>query len=162
MAYKRCLEDGAEYHVSAKVNRGEMIFKQAFARALFMVVLAEAKLYYDFQIRAFCLMSNHVHFIMKPLENNSLSDIMQWILSNFAMRYNKRLGIHGHVWQGRFFSKILRTIKHFRDAIEYVLNNPVKAKLVKDHRQWKYCGLWSKLRRLLRTFIPPVTHRTRR
>ena len=158
---KRYLEDGAEYHVSSKVNRGEMIFLQAWARVLFMSILAEAKRRYKFQIRAFCLMSNHYHFIIKPLEGNSLSEIMRWILSMFAIKYNEHLGIHGHVWQERFFSRILRTIREFHDAIEYVLNNPVRARLVKDHREWKYCGLWSKLRRLLRTFTPPDARRKR-
>ncbi len=75
-------------------------------------------------------MDNHIHLIIKTLRNNSLSEIMQWILSRFAVKFNKLKGYHGHVWYDRFKSKIIRTYSQFLKVFEYISNNPVKAGMV--------------------------------
>ena len=52
---------------------------------LFLETVARAKRKYDFRIDNFCVMGNHFHMIVQPLNGVSLSAIMQWIMSVFAM-----------------------------------------------------------------------------
>ena len=132
MAYPRILEPGATYHVGSRINRGEMIFNDPRARALFMEIVAMAKIKYKFHLIAFSLMANHFHFILRPDESICLSKLMQLIKSVFAKRWNKMMGIHGVVWQERFFSVILRTAEVLKDTISYVVENPEKAGLDDD------------------------------
>ena len=79
---------------------------------------------------------------MKPIEDSSLSDIMQWILSVFARYYNKINKLKGHVWQGRFWSKVIDDIKQFIDTFNYISDNPVKTDMIKEVKDYRYGGLY--------------------
>ena len=141
MRKSRVLQDGAKYHVSAKINRGEHIFEPEGIKSLFLEIVQRAKGIYDFSLKNFVIMDNHIHFIIEPLKNESLSKIMQWILSVFAMQYNKIHEITRHVWEGRFWSKIINSIRQLFDTFKYISENPVKAEMVKKAEEYKYCGL---------------------
>lgn len=86
-------------------------------------------------IIAYCLMSNHVHFIVIPKEENSLATLFNNTHMRYAQYLNRQRKQKGHLWQGRFYSCILDE-SHLYRAIRYVENNPVKAKIVKE--AWKY------------------------
>ncbi len=87
-------------------------------------------------------MGNHFHFIIQPSRGTSLSSVMQWILSVFAMAFNKLLGLTGHVWGCRFFSRILENLREFIMAFIYIDNNPIKACKVYDSWKWPWGGSW--------------------
>src|SRR5512133_313133 len=98
MRRPRELRTGARYHVTARANRKEMILDSIAMKELFLSVVKRAKKKYDFRLENFCVMGNHFHFIIRPGQGTSLSAIMRWILSVFAMAYNKIMGLTGHVW----------------------------------------------------------------
>ncbi len=68
-------------------------------------------------------MDNHIHFILKPLKNESLSSIMQWVLGVFAQKYNRTFDQHGHVWYDRFKSKIIKDFRQYLHTFIYISNN---------------------------------------
>jgi putative transposase len=67
---------------------------------------------------------------------------MQWILSVFAMSWNRKHNIHGHVWGERFYSRIIEGIVDFLRTFIYIDDNPVNAQLVDRSWKWKFGGLW--------------------
>jgi REP element-mobilizing transposase RayT len=134
--------EGARYHVSARANRKEMILDPAAIKDLFLSVVKRAKEKYDFRLENFCIMGNHFHFIIQPGCGESLSSIMRWILSVFAMAYNRRAGLTGHVWGERFFSRIIQGLRELLLIFEYIDGNPANANLVMDRREWRWSGLW--------------------
>ena len=138
----RLLKKGAKYHVSAKINRGEHIFEPDEIKKLFMKIVKRSKKKYKFSLYNFVVMNNHIHFIIYPHENESLPRIMQWILSVFAMYYNKIHKLKGHCWQNRYWSKIIDDIKQFIDTFNYISDNPVKADMVGDAGEYRYGGLY--------------------
>jgi putative transposase len=142
MRKNRVLKDGADYHVSVKINRGEMLLKPTATKDLFLAVIARAKKKYNFHIKNFCLMDNHVHLIIHPGKGASLSKIMQWILSVFARLWNMAHNLSGHVWGERFFSRIIAGILDMVRMYWYLDENPVRAGLVGAPWNWKYGGLW--------------------
>jgi putative transposase len=111
-------------------------------KELFLSVVKRAKKKYDFRLENFCIMGNHFHFVIHPGKDESLSSIMQWILSVFAMAFNKRKGLTGHVWGCRFFSRIIASLRELLQVFEYIDANPVKASQVPDRRDWPWGGLW--------------------
>jgi putative transposase len=141
MRKPRQLQYGASYHVVSRVNRKEVIFKTPEIQEMFMEVIRRAKKKYRFTIKNFCIMGNHYHFIIKPLNNESLSAIMQWVLSVFAMQYNKTFGLTGHVWNERFKSKIIHSFLQYLATFVYIANNPVRAKMVQYATDYKYSGM---------------------
>ncbi|HUW42021.1 MAG TPA: transposase [Rectinemataceae bacterium] len=142
MRKPRELREGARYHVTARTNRKEMILDSSAMKELFLSVVKRAKAKYSFRIENFCIMGNHFHFVIMPGKGVSLSALMQWIMSVFAMAYNKIRGFTGHVWGGRFFSRIISGLRELVQVFEYIDENPVKASQVPDRRDWRYGGLW--------------------
>jgi len=146
MRRSRYLVDGAWYHVIARINRGECIFSNERIQELFLDIVKRAKKRarqpFRFEIANFCIMGNHIHFLIKPAKGESLSKIMQWILSVFAMQYNRIMNIHGHVWQDRFKSIVVNSIRQFLRVFEYITNNPIKAGLTSNVEDYRYCGTY--------------------
>lgn len=176
MRKPRFLKAKAKYHVTARANRQEMILASDAFKELFLDVMRRAKKKYKFILFNFCLMGNHIHLILQPDHktapqtgltshsahkgNNwssrtvSLSRIMQWILSVFALKYNRICGIKGHVWYDRFHSVILNDIFQYLDTYIYVMRNPVKAGIVKKPDDYHYNGITFMLKGMMDLFMP--------
>lgn len=142
MRHARIIQQGAIYHVVAKANRGEFIFQKDEMKEMFLRILEKAKKRYRFRIRHYCVMSNHVHLILEPVGDTNLSELMKWVLSVFARRYNILIGQKGHVWYDRFKSKIIRSFVQFVHTFRYISNNPVKAGLCSEAREYIYGGMY--------------------
>ena len=97
---------------------------------------------------AFCIMPNHVHWVFRLFDKDStdrpvyLQDIMQSVKRFSANRINKTEGRTGPLWQKESFDTTIRNEKHLFAAIEYTLNNPVKARLVKNVEDWAGCRIF--------------------
>lgn len=142
MRRSRELRAGARYHVTARANRREMILDTSAMKEMFLSVVKRAKAKYDFRLENLCVMGNHFHFIIQPGHGENLSAIMRWILSVFAMAYNRTMGVCGHVWGCRFFSRIIESLKALINVNAYIDDNPVLAGRVEDKRYWRWGGLW--------------------
>jgi putative transposase len=124
-------------------------------KGLFLSVLVRAKKKYKFRIENFTVMGNHYHLVLQPAPGESLSRIMQWIMSVFAMAYNAKCGLTGHVWGQRFYSKIIDSYREFIRIFSYVDGNPVAAQIIENPRDWPFGGLWH-TRTGCRDLIGPV------
>jgi putative transposase len=155
MRKPRLLKEGAKYHVMARAQRHEMILESNVLKAMFLEVVRRAKKKYRLQLYNFCIMGTHIHFIIKPAEKESLSRIMQWILSVFAIKYNKMHDYIGHVWYDRFRSVLIDDIMQFLRVFVYVMENPVKAELVKDPLDYRYSGVSFYAEGVMDLFEPP-------
>jgi len=95
---------------------------------------------------AFCVMPNHVHWVFRVFEKDEngkqvyLQDIMNSVKRFSANQINKVENRKGAVWQTESFDTTIRDEKHLHYAIEYTLNNPVAAGLVKSREEWP--GNW--------------------
>ena len=91
---------------------------------------------------AFCIMPNHVHWVFRVFEKDEkgkpvyLQDIMNSVKRFSANKINKLENRKGAVWQTESFDTTIRDEKHLHYAIEYTLNNPVAADLVKNREDW--------------------------
>ena len=141
MRKRRELKDGASYHITAQINRQEYLLQEVLIKKMFMTILKRAKRKYSFQIGNYCIMDNHIHFILKPLNEESLSAIMQWLLGVFAQKYNRTYELHGHVWYDRFKSKIIIDFRQYLHTFIYISNNPVKAGMVGAIGDYPFSGI---------------------
>ena len=141
----RKLRDGAIYHVTSKVNRRLRDLQLRDIKTMFLVFLKKAKQKYPFELLNFCIMDNHFHLIIRPGPGQSLSRIMQWVKGNFARYWNKLHHTEGHLWGGRFFSKIIEDVAQFLKTVTYIDENPVKAQLVAKAEDWEFGGLYHDL-----------------
>ncbi|OHD14823.1 MAG: hypothetical protein A2Z96_07845 [Spirochaetes bacterium GWB1_48_6] len=128
------------YHITMRVNHQQMQLRPIAVKELYIKVVEDAKLKYKFRIETFCIMDNHVHFIIQPDIDESISRIMQWINGVFAMRYNRLMSIGGSFWGERFYSRILQRLKDYLRTLEYIEENPVRANLVYCAVDWLFGG----------------------
>ena len=142
MRKPRMLKDGAVYHVVARANRQELVMERAAMKALFIRTLLRARGRYDFRLENFCVLGNHFHLMIRPGPRENLSRIMQWIMSVYAMDWNRRHRVTGHLWGGRFFSRVVEGLKAFLEVFKYLDDNPLRACQVANPRDWRFGGLW--------------------
>lgn len=141
MRRARQKQAGASYHVFSRANRGEKIFDYPGVKEMFMDVLRRAKKKFKVEIWNFCIMGNHYHIIMKPLGDEDISKINQWIKSVFAKMFNKMFGYFGHVFAERFKSVIIHSFKQYLNTFIYIAVNPVKANLVDTPVEYEFSGI---------------------
>ncbi|MEK7656970.1 MAG: transposase, partial [Elusimicrobiota bacterium] len=101
-------------------------------------VIAKVKRTADFHLYSYCLMNNHVHFLIQ-VGTVPISRVMQRILATWSIRFNLKYHRSGHVFQGRFKSLPCDNDAYFRWLLRYININPVKAGLVKHPEDW----VWS-------------------
>jgi putative transposase len=130
------------YHVTARINRGEMIFEEkAYTKELFLIYVNKAKEKYSFSTKNISIMGNHIHMQIQPRNGSQLCNIMQSILGGFARKYNAIYKLKGHVWYDRYKSKIIFDYKQFFNTYLYIANNPVRANMVSSPLEYDYSGL---------------------
>ncbi len=155
MRKRRIIQEGATYHVTAKTNRGEFILYTDEVKELFICVMEDAEKKFDQKVIQYTIMSNHIHIIIKPKKGISLSIMMQWMLSVFAIRFNKLFGLTGHVWYDRFKSKIISTFRQLVNTFHYISENPVKAGICKNAADYIWGGLYELKKGRFRLLDPP-------
>ncbi|MBC7264154.1 MAG: transposase [Chloroflexi bacterium] len=99
-----------------------------------------------YDLDAFCVMPNHVHFVCTPLQKedgtyHAMPAIMHSLKRYTARQANQFLGCEGPFWQHENYDHIVRDDAEWRRIIAYVLNNPVNAGLVQraEEWEWSYC-----------------------
>ncbi|MBQ6985049.1 MAG: transposase, partial [Paludibacteraceae bacterium] len=88
-----------------------------------------------------CIMPNHVHVLIELLGGWSVESIIKDWKSFTAHEANKVLGRKGDFWMPEYFDRYIRNDDHYRNAIDYIDNNPVKANLTDEATKWKWCSL---------------------
>jgi REP element-mobilizing transposase RayT len=135
----RVLIAGGIYHVYNRVSHGAHIFRDEVEADRFEALLATTKKRDDFQILAWCLMSNHYHLAIRMGEI-SLSRSIRFIQHRFSQSYNGRHRVFGPLWQGRFRSKFVDDEAYLRQLISYIHLNPITAGVTRDAAKYRWCG----------------------
>ncbi|QDV47936.1 Transposase IS200 like protein [Stieleria neptunia] len=77
----------------------------------------------------YCVMPNHCHVVVKPLDEFELEDILQSWKGYVGFKINKQLERHGAIWAEESYDRIIRDEEHLFRVVQYIGNNPRKAGL---------------------------------
>ena len=125
----RIVVPGLAHHVTQRGNRRAVVFDDDFSRRSYLALFDDYRKKYGLEVWAYCLMSNHVHWVVVPRDEGALGRCFRDTHTAFAALVNQRRRESGHLWQGRFFSCPLDEA-HIWAAVRYVERNPVRAKMV--------------------------------
>lgn len=114
------------YHVILRGNAKQDIFLEKQDYNKFMKEICNTKEKYQYEIYAYCLMTNHVHIILYD-KTDKLSKILQSLTVSYSAYWNKKYERQGHVFQNRFLSKNVEDEKYLRTLCRYIHQNPCKA-----------------------------------
>jgi len=123
------------HHITQRGVRSQQIFWSDLDRNYYLKELEIQSDIYGLIILGYCLMNNHVHFIVIPEHSDSLARAIGETHRLYTRRINFRDGVRGHLFQERFFSCPLDE-KHKVSAMRYIERNPVRAGIHKF--AWNY------------------------
>lgn len=142
---------GALYHLTARGNAREAIYRDDVDRKLFLALLGREIEQQGWQCYAYCLMDNHYHLLIETPELN-LSRGMRRLNQVYTQAYNRRHGRVGHVLQGRFKSIVVDKDPYLLELSRYIVFNPVRAGMTTSVRAWP----WSSYRATAGLVSPPA------
>jgi REP element-mobilizing transposase RayT len=128
---KRIEYPGAFYHVYARGNRKQPIFKVDEDRKRFLKKLGEYKEHHGFVLFAYILMDNHFHLLLET-GLRGLSRTMQVLLQSHSLFYNRKYGFVGHLFQARYKAILCDKKAYLLALVRYLHLNCVRAGMVKD------------------------------
>jgi len=131
----RAVAVGFAHHITQWGNNRQDVFFVDDDRRVYLELLKEQAERYALEIIGCCLMSNHVHIVAIPHEEDSLARAIGRAHFRYTQYINHFRRRSGHLWQGRFHSCALDE-RHFWLAMKYVELNPVRARICR--KAWRY------------------------
>lgn len=117
------------YHVMLRGINKQIIFEDDEDYEKFTSVIEEYKEVCGYEIYAYCLMSNHIHLLIKE-GGEDLGIVFRRIGSKFVYWYNLKYNRIGHLFQDRYKSEAVENEKYFLTVLRYIHQNPIKGKIV--------------------------------
>lgn len=133
----RPIDDRLVYHVINRGNNRAPVFFNDDDYAAFLEAMGDLKRRRPFECYGYCLMPNHVHLLIRPLET-PISRIMQSLLVSHTLRYHRCHHSAGHVWQGRFKSPVIQDDDHLLTVLRYIEANPLRAQMVASAGDYRW------------------------
>jgi putative transposase len=140
------------YHVLNRGAKKGLLFGKSSDYLGFEKLLVEASSRVPMRILAYCLMPNHWHLLLWPLQDGDLSRFVKWLATTHACRWAHDHGCvgNGAVYQSRFKSIPIEQGQHLFWAWRYVERNALRANLVSRAENWE----WASLRKRISTPAP--------
>jgi REP-associated tyrosine transposase len=127
------------FHVTARGVDGCAIVVDDDDRAAFVGLLRQVCRRWRWRCHAYCLMNTHYHVLVEATLER-LSRGCHLLNGVHARRFNERHGRTGHLFGDRFHARVVASDAHLAAATLYVRNNPVRAGLCDDARDWRWSG----------------------
>ena len=129
---------GLPYHIVQRGNNREACFIEPENYLYYLELWKECASRYGVEVHAYCLMTNHIHFLVTPKRSDSISVATRVIGSRYAYYFNKTYKRSGTLWEGRHKSSLVQTDRYFLTCCRYIELNPVVANMVSKPEEYKW------------------------
>ena len=133
---------GFTYHIVQRGNNRQTCFFEDGNYLLYLQLMREVIPRYGADLHAYCLMTNHVHLLISPERDDSISNIMKVVCSRYAQYVNRKYSRTGSLWEGRHKASAVDTENYLLKCYRYIECNPVAARMVERPEEY----LWSSYR----------------
>jgi len=120
------------YHVMDRGNNRNIVFKEKEDYFYYLELINKYKKEHPFNLYHYCLMPNHVHFLVQTKKAKDFSIFMKKLNLSYYHHFKKKYGWTGHFWQNRFKSKPVGKDEYFIQCGKYIELNPIRANITKD------------------------------
>ncbi|WP_213020605.1 transposase [Siminovitchia terrae] len=133
---------GAVYHITKRGNRRSSIFYDDRDRLTYLGIFKEVRSEFPCILHSYCLMFNHIHLQLETIDHHP-KYIMQRLNSRYAIYFNRRHLLDGHLFQGRYGSKLILSENYFLKVSKYIHLNPVEANIVSSPEKYKWSSCFA-------------------
>jgi putative transposase len=136
----RRLATGSVYHVVNRGSRKGPLFDGPDDYDAFERLVVAARSRFAVRIIAYCLMLNHFHFLLWPIEALAISRFMHWLTGTHASHRRRVTQTRGEgaVYQARFWAHPMYDDLQLLAAWRYIERNPIRAGLVERAEDWRW------------------------
>lgn len=134
----RIIGIGLPHHVVQRGNNKEIVFIERRDYEKYLFLLKDYSQEKKLSIIAYCLMPNHVHLLVRPLEEKSLPKMMQCVSLCYTQYFNKSKGRSGRLWESRYYSTTIDEDRYLWAVSKYIEVNPVRASIVEKPEDYPY------------------------
>jgi REP-associated tyrosine transposase len=128
---------GACYHVTARGNARQRIYRDERDRETFLGRLAVVVGRYGLKLHAYVLMRNHYHLLLETPEGN-LARAMRQLNGVYTQDFNRRHGRVGHMLQGRYKAILVDKESYLLELSRYIHLNPVRVREVAEAARFRW------------------------
>ncbi len=121
---------GQPQHVILRGNNRNDIFAAEEDYHFFKECLGKAAQENGCDIHAYALMTNHIHLLLTPQLENSISKMMQSVGRRYVQYFNYRQNRTGTLWEGRYKATLIDSERYLLTCMRYIEMNPVRASMV--------------------------------
>lgn len=130
---------GQPQHIIQRGNNRQTIFAAEADYQFFRDALIEASIKHDLAIHAYVWMTNHIHILATPGEEDSISKVFQSVGRKYVQYFNFTYRRSGTLWEGRYRATVVDSENYLLTVMRYIELNPVRADMVAHPRDY----LWS-------------------
>jgi len=134
----RAVAVGFPHHIIQRGNNKEKVFFDKKDREKYLLLLKKYSDKWDSSILAYCLMSNHVHLLTRPKQEESLYKMMQGVTLCYTQYMNRKYKRTGRLWESRYHSCIVDKEQYMWAVARYIEQNPKRARIVKKEEDFPY------------------------
>jgi putative transposase len=141
--HSRLVVPGVALHVRQRGNGGQNCFRQDSDRLVYLSLLREFAAHRRCAVHVYCLMTNHVHLLVTPPEEQACALMMRDVGRTYAFYFNRRYESMGNLWEHPFRSCLVESREYVLNCHRYIERNPVRARMVDApwaHRWSSYAG----------------------
>jgi len=130
---------GAYYLLVTRGVNGRTTSLDDDDRRRFLALLSLAARRSAWNVHAWCSMSNHYHLLIEAT-TGEVSAALRLLNGRYAQFFNDRHDRRGHLWRDCFRVTRVESDDHLERALLYVVENPLRARLVSRIDDWRWCG----------------------
>jgi len=121
---------GVPAHIIQRGNNRLPCFFSADDYQFYLECLGESACRYGCVIHAYVLMTNHIHLLMTPINENAISRVLQSVGRRYVRHINQMYQRTGTLWEGRHKGSLVQSEEYVLACYRYIELNPVRAGIV--------------------------------
>ena len=129
---------GIPVHVIQRGNNRQTLFTSDKDIAAFAHWLHAGAIKFDVQVHGWVFMTNHVHLLITPLQDDAVSRLNQYLGRLYVRYFNFTYARSGTLFEGRFKSSLVQQEEYLLTCLRYIELNPVRAGMVTDPGNYRW------------------------
>lgn len=126
------------FHTMVQGIEKNFIFDNPINMEIYLNLINKNSQKFNVDILAYCIMNNHTHILIHVACINDMIKFFRCVNTSYAKYFNSTNKRVGYVFRNRYKSEAIYTVKQLFNTINYIHNNPIKANICNDAKDYKY------------------------